>query len=111
MTKSFMSSTGYHRISALLANMAQSSHATLLSKAAMFGLLVSRVATTRRPEKCFLTEKSSKSHEFTVLFTKNHDMARLLWTFRTNMRIVYEVIRDSRSSQSEIIFTGAPPFM
>src|ERR1700720_4278381 len=40
-------------------------------------------------------------------YTKSRFTKRLLWTFRTNMRIVSAVIRDFRSSQSEIIFTGA----
>ena len=44
-------------------------------------------------------------------YTKSKFIGRLLWTFRTNMRIVYEVIRDFRSSRAEIVFTGAPPFM
>src|SRR5689334_7022491 len=37
---------------------------------------------------------------------KSRVIRRLLWTFRTNIRIVHEIIRDYRSSQAEIIFTG-----
>src|SRR5262245_19469398 len=44
-------------------------------------------------------------------YAKSRFIERLLWTFRTNIRIVYEVIRDSRSSKAEVVFTGAPPFM
>jgi hypothetical protein len=44
-------------------------------------------------------------------YTKSNFVSRLLWTFRINMRIVSEIIRDARSTQAEIIFTGAPPFM
>jgi hypothetical protein len=44
-------------------------------------------------------------------YMKSNFTKRLLWTFRINIRIVYEVIRDPRSSRAEIIFTGAPPFM
>jgi hypothetical protein len=45
------------------------------------------------------------------IYAKSSLITRLLWTFRTNIRIVYEVIRDFRSSRAELIFTGAPPFM
>ena len=45
------------------------------------------------------------------IYEKSRVIRRLLWTFRTNIRIVHEIIRDYRSSQAEIIFTGAPPFM
>jgi hypothetical protein len=44
-------------------------------------------------------------------YQKSRFITRLLWTFQTNMKIVYEVIRDSRSWHAELIFTGAPPFM
>jgi hypothetical protein len=37
-------------------------------------------------------------------YKKSKFIGRLLWTVRTNMRIVYEVIRDFRSSRAEIIF-------
>jgi hypothetical protein len=46
-----------------------------------------------------------------AIYTRSRFITRLLWTFKTNMRIAYEVIRDFRSSQAELIFTGAPPFM
>ena len=45
------------------------------------------------------------------IYTKSRFIRRLLWTFQTNVQIVSEVIRDSRSSQADLIFTGAPPFM
>jgi len=44
-------------------------------------------------------------------YAKSRLITRLLWTFQNNIRIVYEVIRDSRSSHAELVFTGAPPFM
>ena len=44
-------------------------------------------------------------------YVKSRFIQRLLWTFLTNIRIVYELIRDSRSSKAEVVFTGAPPFM
>jgi hypothetical protein len=44
-------------------------------------------------------------------YKKTQYLNRLLWSFRTNLRIIWEVIKDPRSSQAEVIFTGAPPFM
>jgi hypothetical protein len=44
-------------------------------------------------------------------YQKSGFVVRFLWTLRTNTRLVYEIIRDSRSSRAELIFTGAPPFM
>src|SRR5262249_3923121 len=44
-------------------------------------------------------------------YVKSRFIQRLLWTFQTNIRIVYELIRESRSSKAEVVFTGAPPFM
>jgi hypothetical protein len=45
------------------------------------------------------------------IYDKSKYLARLLWTFHTNMRIIWKVMRDPRSSSAEVIFTGAPPFM
>jgi hypothetical protein len=45
------------------------------------------------------------------IYSKSRFITRLLWTFRTNIRIFWEIIRDFRSSNAEIIFTGAPPFL
>ena len=44
-------------------------------------------------------------------YQKTEYLNRLSWTFRTNLRLVWEVIRDPRSRRAEVIFTGAPPFM
>ena len=47
----------------------------------------------------------AKSYEKTRLFQ------RLIWTFSTNIRLLWAVFRQSNSRGAEILFTGAPPFM
>src|SRR5262249_25900374 len=44
-------------------------------------------------------------------YDKSRNMSRLIWSFRTNIRLIWEVIRDPASRRAEVIFTGAPPFM
>ena len=46
-----------------------------------------------------------------AVYQKSRYVSRLLWTGRTNLRLVWEVIRDPRSRRAEVVFTGAPPFM
>src|SRR5712691_9681415 len=46
-----------------------------------------------------------------AVYRKSRYLDRLSWTVRTNLRLVWEVIRDRRSRRAEVIFTGAPPFM
>jgi hypothetical protein len=45
------------------------------------------------------------------LYEKPRYFDRLLWTVRTNLRLVREVVRDPRARRAEVLFTGAPPFM
>jgi len=75
----------------------------------LIGLTTGDHSTTREllPNgKIFETTRIHSS-----IYKKSGFFTRLLWTCRTNTRLVYEVIRDFRSSQAELIFTGAPPFM
>jgi hypothetical protein len=44
-------------------------------------------------------------------YNKSGLVTRLIWSIRTNLRLIREVIRDPRSRGAEILFTGAPPFM
>jgi hypothetical protein len=44
-------------------------------------------------------------------YNKSGFISRSIWSFRTNCRLILEVIRDPRSRGAEILFTGAPPFM
>ena len=75
----------------------------------LIGLTTGDHSTTREllPNgKVFETTRIHSS-----IYEKSGFVTRLLWTCQTNTRLVYEVIRDFRSSQAELIFTGAPPFM
>jgi hypothetical protein len=75
----------------------------------LIGLTTGDHSTTREllPNgKIFETTRIHSS-----IYKKSGLITRLLWTFLTNMRLVYEVIRDFRASRAELIFTGAPPFM
>jgi len=47
----------------------------------------------------------AKPYEKTRLFH------RLIWTFSTNMRLLWPIFRQSNSRGAEILFTGSPPFM
>jgi glycosyltransferase involved in cell wall biosynthesis len=44
-------------------------------------------------------------------YNKTGLFSRLIWSFRANLRLMWEVCRDPRSRGAEILFTGAPPFM
>lgn len=44
-------------------------------------------------------------------YDKARYLSRLLWTLRTNLRLIWQVIRNPKSRGAEILFTGAPPFM
>jgi lipopolysaccharide/colanic/teichoic acid biosynthesis glycosyltransferase len=44
-------------------------------------------------------------------YDKSRYVTRMLWTLRTNMRLIWEVMRQPASRRAEILFTGAPPFM
>jgi hypothetical protein len=44
-------------------------------------------------------------------YEKGRLVRRLLWTIRTNFRLIREVIRNPASRSAEVLFTGAPPFM
>ena len=44
-------------------------------------------------------------------YNKSGLASRLLWSLRTNIKLISEVIRDSRSRNAEMLFTGSPPFM
>ncbi len=44
-------------------------------------------------------------------YDKTNYASRLLWLLKANFRLIVTVVRDARSRGSEILFTGAPPFM
>ena len=46
-----------------------------------------------------------------IKYDKSRYYERILWTLRTNLRLVREATRVPDISESELIFTGAPPFM
>ena len=75
----------------------------------LIGLTTGDHSTTRELLANGKVFQTTRIHSTNYL--KSGFVARLLWTFRTNIRIVYEVVRDLKSSQADIIFTGAPPFM
>jgi hypothetical protein len=47
----------------------------------------------------------------TSSYDKSNNLHRLLWTLRTNLRLISEVIVNPRSLRAELLFTGSPPFM
>jgi hypothetical protein len=55
------------------------------------------------------------SFEIRRLNAKQYDkkgmIARLAWSIKTNYKLCLEVIRDPRSRNAEVLFTGSPPFM
>lgn len=44
-------------------------------------------------------------------YDKQNALQRLLWSLRTNARLIREVIGDRRSRGADLLFTGSPPFM
>jgi hypothetical protein len=44
-------------------------------------------------------------------YDKSRYISRLFWTLRTDLRLIWEVIRNPESRRGEVLFTGAPPFM
>jgi hypothetical protein len=47
----------------------------------------------------------------TSTYDKTNYVRRLVWIMKSNFRLMRAVVRDSRARGSEILFTGAPPFM
>jgi hypothetical protein len=47
----------------------------------------------------------------TAPYNKSRNIERLLWTFRVNARLIRAVLCHPRSQNSDVLFTGAPPFM
>ena len=43
-------------------------------------------------------------------YNKSRLLTRLAWTFRTNARLLWEVIRRPDSRGADLLFTGSPPF-
>jgi hypothetical protein len=43
-------------------------------------------------------------------YDKSRLSKRLAWTFRTNARLLWEVIRRPQSRGADLLFTGSPPF-
>ena len=44
-------------------------------------------------------------------YDKSHRVNRLLWTIKTNWRLMMAVATDRESRGAELLFTGSPPFM
>src|SRR5262249_49730988 len=44
-------------------------------------------------------------------YDKTRYASRLIWLFKANFYLIARVVRDARSRGTEILFTGAPPFM
>ena len=44
-------------------------------------------------------------------YNKSRNIERLLWTFRTNFRLIRAVMGNPASHNADVLFTGAPPFM
>jgi hypothetical protein len=44
-------------------------------------------------------------------YDKSRLLKRLVWTVYTNVRLIWQVVRDPRSKGADVLFTGAPPFM
>jgi hypothetical protein len=44
-------------------------------------------------------------------YNKSRNIERLLWTFKTNFRLIRAVMGNPASHNADVLFTGAPPFM
>ncbi len=44
-------------------------------------------------------------------FRKTSSVQRLLWAVRVNVQLIWTAIKDPRSRNAELLFTGSPPFM
>jgi hypothetical protein len=44
-------------------------------------------------------------------YNKSGFVSRATWSVRTNLRLLWTVLKDARSRNAEVLFTGAPPFM
>jgi len=75
----------------------------------LIGLTTGPSQTTREVLPNGTLLETTRLHS--ALYQKPRYLHRLLWTVRTNLRLVWAVIGDARSRQAEVVFTGAPPFM
>lgn len=92
-----------------------------------YGLKVAReiAATGRRVRLVGLTSSSTDTRQEVLTgggtleirriaaarYSKSRYLSRLFWTLRTNLRLMWEVVRQRESRRADILFTGAPPFM
>ena len=44
-------------------------------------------------------------------YNKSSFLSRSIWSLRTNTRLIWQVVKDSRAKGGEVLFTGSPPFM
>jgi glycosyltransferase involved in cell wall biosynthesis len=44
-------------------------------------------------------------------YQRTRNLRRLLWTLRTNLRLMREVLTHREAQNAELLFTGSPPFM
>ena len=47
----------------------------------------------------------------TSAYNKSRNIERLIWSFRTNLRLIRAVSANPASRNADVLFTGAPPFM
>jgi hypothetical protein len=44
-------------------------------------------------------------------YNKSSLVGRFVWSVQTNLKLIWQIIRDPRSRGAQILFTGSPPFM
>jgi hypothetical protein len=71
--------------------------------------LTSGPASTSRDEYGGGTLNIRRIHA--ARYDKSSYLTRILWTLRTNLRLIGEVVRGPNARGGEILFTGSPPFM
>jgi len=72
--------------------------------------LTTEISSTVREEcasNCFFEVRRLNAKQYDKIGT----IARLAWSIKTNCKLCLEVIRDPRSRNAEVLFTGSPPFM
>jgi hypothetical protein len=93
-----------------------------------YGLIFAREIAEREKRKVFLIGLTSRAfsverevfagggeleiHKISAApYQKGRIVKRLLWTARTNFRLLREVVRNPGLAGAHVLFTGAPPFM
>lgn len=78
------------------------------------GRHVHLIGLTSKKANSVLNEAGAGILEITRISATSYDKSRLIerliWTLRTNTRLLWEVIRRSESQRADLLFTGSPPF-